>query len=103
MGSDDFYGDEKPARTASVGDFWIDEAPVTTAEFARFVTVTSYKTFAEYAPDPSDYPSMPLEMAQPGSVTLRTAGRTYRPKWQRHVVGFCVRRGLASTHWTRGA
>ena len=34
MGSDDFYPDERPVRTAEVGDFWIDETPVTNAQFA---------------------------------------------------------------------
>jgi formylglycine-generating enzyme required for sulfatase activity len=75
MGSERFYPEEAPARPVRVDPFWIDEAPVTNREFARFVAATGHRTLAEIAPDPADYPGMPIEMAQPGSLVFeRTAG-----------------------------
>ena len=56
MGSDDHYVEERPARRAVVDGFWIDPCPVTNRQFARFVAATDYVTFAEYPPDPNDYP-----------------------------------------------
>jgi len=75
MGSDRFYPEEAPTRKVSVASFWIDQAPVTNDEFARFVAATGYRTVAEVAPDPTKYPGMPQEMAQPGSLVFeRTSG-----------------------------
>jgi formylglycine-generating enzyme len=70
MGSDRFYPEERPRRRVRVDPFWIDETPVTNAEFARFVASTGYRTFAEAAPDPADYPGMPAEMAHAGSLVF---------------------------------
>jgi sulfatase modifying factor 1 len=75
MGSQHFYPEEAPVRPVRVDSFWIDEAPVTNRDFALFVAATCHRTLAEIAPDPADYPGMPIEMAQPGSLVFeRTAG-----------------------------
>jgi formylglycine-generating enzyme required for sulfatase activity len=75
MGSDVHYPEEAPARRATVGDFWIDEHPVTNRQFQAFVEATGYTTFAEIAPDPRNYPGMPLEMTRAGSaVFTRSTG-----------------------------
>lgn len=75
MGSDRFYPEERPVREVQVDSFWIDEVPVTNAAFARFVEATGYRTFAEIAPDPRDYPGMSPDLAQPGSLLFeRTRG-----------------------------
>jgi formylglycine-generating enzyme required for sulfatase activity len=75
MGSDRFYPEETPRRRARVDGFWIDETPVTNAEFRAFVDATGYRTWAESAPDPADYPGMPAEMAHAGSLVFeKTAG-----------------------------
>lgn len=75
MGSDRFYPEEAPVRRVHVDGFWIDAAPVTNRDFARFVEATGYRSFAEIAPDPADYPGMPPEMARAGSLVFqRTAG-----------------------------
>jgi formylglycine-generating enzyme required for sulfatase activity len=75
MGSQRFYPEEAPVRAVRVDPFWIDEAPVTNRDFARFVAATGHRTLAETAPDPADYPGMPIEMAQPGSLVFEpTAG-----------------------------
>jgi formylglycine-generating enzyme required for sulfatase activity len=70
MGSNRFYPEEKPTRKVRVDAFWIDYAPVTNREFSAFVAATGRVTFAEIAPDPRDYPGMPPELAQPGSLVF---------------------------------
>ena len=70
MGTDRFYPEEGPPQRVSVDSFWIDETPVTNREFARFVAATGYVTQAEIAPDPAQYPGMPADMAQPGSLVF---------------------------------
>ena len=75
MGSQRFYPEEAPVRAVRVDQFWIDETPVTNREFARFVAATGHRTLAEIAADPADYPGMPIDMAQPGSLVFEpTAG-----------------------------
>ena len=87
MGSERFYPEERPRREVRVGSFWIDETPVTNAQFRRFVEATGHVSFAEIAPDPRDYPGMPPELAQPGSLVFTpTSGpvdlRDYRQWWR---------------------
>lgn len=75
MGSETYYPEERPLRRVRVDSFWIDETPVTNREFARFVEATGYRTVAETAPDPQDYPGMLPEYAQPGSLVFtKTSG-----------------------------
>ena len=87
MGSDRFYPEEAPVRKVRVDSFWIDEAPVTNRGFARFVEATGYRTVAEIAPDPRDYPGMDPDMAKAGSLLFhRTSGPVdlydYSQWWQ---------------------
>lgn len=70
MGSERFYPEERPRRRVRVDAFWIDETPVTNRQFAKFVAATGYRTLAEIAPDPADYPGMPPEMAKAGSLVF---------------------------------
>lgn len=70
MGSERFYPEEAPLRRVSVGGFWMDVTPVTNRQFAAFVIATGHVTTAEIAPDPKQYPGMPLEMASPGSLVF---------------------------------
>lgn len=70
MGSDSFYPEEAPVREVRVDRFRIDTHPVTNRQFARFVAATGHRTLAEIAPDPRDYPGMPLDMAKPGSLVF---------------------------------
>ncbi|WP_220476849.1 formylglycine-generating enzyme family protein [Massilia cavernae] len=91
MGADDFYPEEAPRRRARVGDFWIDETPVTNREFARFVDATGHKTFAEFAPDPVDYPGMLPEMGRAGSIVFVPPDSPVDlggpPVWWKFIVG----------------
>ncbi|MFT4025774.1 MAG: formylglycine-generating enzyme family protein [Novosphingobium sp.] len=70
MGAEGFYPEEAPVRRVRVDAFRIDETPVTNAQFARFVAATGHVTFAEVPPDPKDYPGMPPELAQAGSLVF---------------------------------
>jgi sulfatase modifying factor 1 len=87
MGSERYYPEERPVRTVRVDGFWMDEAPVTNRAFARFVEATGHRTLAEIAPDPADYPGMPPEFAQPGSLLFMPAAtpvdlQDFRQWWQ---------------------
>jgi formylglycine-generating enzyme required for sulfatase activity len=75
MGSDRFYPEERPVREVAVGAFSIDRHPVTVAEFRRFVKATGHVTWAEQAPEASDYPGADPAELVPGSLVFRqTAG-----------------------------
>lgn len=91
MGSEAFYEDERPVRQVAVDDFWIDETPVTNAQFAAFAAETGYVTTAEIPPDPADYPGMPAEMAQPGSIVFVPPAHAVdvrgQPVWWQFVFG----------------
>ena len=91
MGSDCFYPEESPRRNVQVDTFWIDEAPVTNRQFAAFVEATGYRTVAEIAPDPADYPGMDPSLAQPGSLVFeQTPGPVWLDdpsQWWRFVIG----------------
>ena len=91
MGSNRFYAEEAPVRRVSVNPFWIDTRPVTNAEFAEFVGATGYRTLAEIAPDPAEYPGMDPTLAGPGSLVFTMTDRpvdTRDPsQWWRWVPG----------------
>ncbi len=98
MGAEGFYPDEAPRRPAHVGDFWIDETPVTNRQFGRFVDATGHKTFAEFAPDPADYPGMLPGMDRAGSIVfVPPAGSVDlrgTPTWWQFIFGACWRTPL---------
>ncbi|MBA2125880.1 gliding motility-associated lipoprotein GldK [Hyphomicrobium methylovorum] len=72
MGSNHHYPEEAPAHRVSVDSFWIDQTPVTNAEFARFVEETNYVSFAEKAPNASDYPGALPHMLKAGSLVFNS-------------------------------
>lgn len=90
MGSDDHYPEERPSRRVAVDAFLIDQVPVTVSAFARFVEATGHVTLAEIAPDRRDYPGMPPELAEAGSIVFRPPGRLTGPghlQWWDFVIG----------------
>lgn len=56
MRSHRHYPEEAPVREVTVSGFWIDQFVVTNRNFAAFVAATGYRTVAERAPNPADYP-----------------------------------------------
>jgi formylglycine-generating enzyme required for sulfatase activity len=84
MGSDRFYPEEGPVRTAAVGDLWVDEHPVTNAAFRRFVKETGHVTVAERAPDPKDFSGADSAGLVPGSLVFTpTSGPVPLDDWTR--------------------
>src|SRR3954454_19670668 len=73
MGSDRFYPEEGPIRTAVVPELEVDEHPVTNAAFRRFVKATGHVTSAELPPDPARFPGPAPADLVPGSLVFRRA------------------------------
>jgi formylglycine-generating enzyme required for sulfatase activity len=91
MGSVDGYPEEAPVRTVSVAPFLLDSTPVTNAQFAAFVDATGYVTFAERAPNSSDYPGISDDLRAPGSIVFVSpqpgSGPLSAELWWRYVLG----------------
>jgi formylglycine-generating enzyme len=86
MGSTQFYPEEAPVHTATVGAYAVERHPVTNAQFAEFVADTGYVTVAEQTPDPALYPGAAPQDLVPGSLVFRpTSGpvdlRDWRQWW----------------------
>ena len=86
MGSTQFYPEEAPVHTATVGAFAVERHPVTNAQFAEFVADTGYVTVAEQPLDPALYPGAAPEDLVPGALVFRpTSGpvdlRDWRQWW----------------------
>ncbi|MEO6809429.1 MAG: formylglycine-generating enzyme family protein [Isosphaeraceae bacterium] len=69
MGSNEI-DDAHPVHTVQLTGFWMDRTEVTNAQFARFADASGYKTVAERAPDPKDFPGAPPEMLVAGSIVF---------------------------------
>jgi formylglycine-generating enzyme required for sulfatase activity len=71
----------------TVDGFWIDVTPVTNRQFKEFVRATGYKTTAEVAPDPKNYPGAQPHMLYAGSLVFSPPGhavdlRDWSQWWQ---------------------
>lgn len=71
MGSELFYPEERPVRTAVTGGFWMDRAPVTNALFRRFVEETGHVTSAERGADPAGNPAIDASLFVPGGLVFQ--------------------------------
>lgn len=71
MGSDEpEFPDAKPVHAVTVDGFWMDEHEVTYGQYAAFVKTTGYKTVAERALNPTDFPGVPADKLVPGSAVF---------------------------------
>ncbi len=70
MGAAAVRPDDSPLRDETVGAFWIDRTDVTNAQFARFATVTGYRTLAERGLDAAEYPGLSAEARRPASLVF---------------------------------
>jgi sulfatase modifying factor 1 len=106
MGSDRHYPEEAPVHRVTVSSFWIDRTPVTNRDFRRFVEATGYRTVAEIAPDPKDYPGALPHMLKPGSLVFTPPGRPVDlhdwSQWWRFEFGASWRRPYGRGHSKRG-
>ncbi len=87
MGSTQFYPEEAPVHTVTVGAFAMERHPVTNAQFAEFVAATGYVTVAEQSPDPAQYPGASPQDLVPGALVFRPTGgpvdlRDWRQWWE---------------------
>jgi sulfatase modifying factor 1 len=71
MGSNHHYPEEAPVHAMRVDGFHIDPFAVTNRQFAAFVGATGYRTVAERALDPTDYPGASVDMLKPGALVFR--------------------------------
>ncbi|GIW81621.1 MAG: hypothetical protein KatS3mg105_3428 [Gemmatales bacterium] len=67
---DEPFPHSRPVHKVELDGFWIDQFEVTNAEFARFVEATGYKTVAERAPDPKQYPNADKSLLVPFSFVF---------------------------------
>ena len=101
MGSEEFYAEEGPIRSVTVGPFAIDRHPVTVKEFRRFVTETGHVTDAERAPDPALYPDADPELLVPGSLVFQRTAGPVSLQDSAHLVALRPRRLLARARGPR--
>ncbi len=84
MGSTQFYPEEAPAHTATVGAFAVERHPVTNTQFAEFVADTGYVTIAERPLEPELYPGVAPADLLPGALVFRaSAGPVDLRDWRR--------------------
>jgi len=83
--------DAQPIHRVSVDGFWMDSTEVTNGQFAAFVDATGYRTIAERAPDPAEFPGVPRELLVPGSTVFTPTDRPVdlgdAMQWWRYVPG----------------
>ncbi len=83
--------DALPVTRVRVDGFWADKTEVTNAQFAKFVAETGYKTIAEIAPTPEEFPGVPLENLVAGSIVFtpskNVANLDNHLQWWSYVPG----------------
>lgn len=91
MGDDRFYPEEGPPRERQVKGFRISRFEVTNRQFARFVEATGYVTEAERFRSQEDFPDLPAEYRQPGSMVFTPPENVHAAgspaQWWRFVPG----------------
>lgn len=77
MGTNDAdFPDAHPVHQVTLKAFWMDDHEVTNAEFQKFVNATHYITVAEKAPDPKDFPGVPVADLVAGSSVFTPPSQT---------------------------
>jgi formylglycine-generating enzyme required for sulfatase activity len=84
--------EEQSAANVTVERFCIDKYEVTNAQFAEFVKATGYVTVAERPLSPEQFPDLPEDQRQPGSLVFQKA----KPNLKAVPV-------LSWWHWEPGA
>ena len=91
MGEDRIYREETEIHQVTVSPFAISRTEITNAQFREFVEETGYVTSVEKPLDPADYPGVPEELLQPGSMVFaQPAGAVDMGdigNWWRYVAG----------------
>ncbi len=72
IGSDDpGFVEERSAEDVKISSFCIDKYEITNAKFAEFVKATGYVTVAERPLSKEQFPDLPDEQRQPGSLVFK--------------------------------
>ncbi len=71
--------DDAPVRRVTLPAFRMSATEVTNAQFSAFVRATGYRTVAERAPRPQDYPGVPRRLLVPGSAVFTPPGQVGDP------------------------
>jgi formylglycine-generating enzyme len=83
--------DSQPVHRVYVDGFWMDRTEVTNDQFAAFVAATGYRTIAERAPTPEEFPTAPPENLVAGSIVFTPAAApvplTDHYQWWRYEHG----------------
>ncbi|WP_202949006.1 SUMF1/EgtB/PvdO family nonheme iron enzyme [Thalassospira profundimaris] len=91
MGEDRIYREETEIHQVTVSPFAISRTEITNAQFREFVEETGYVTSVEKPLDPADYPGVPEELLQPGSMVFaQPAGAVDMGdigNWWRYIAG----------------
>jgi formylglycine-generating enzyme required for sulfatase activity len=91
MGEDRIYQEETKIHQVTVSSFAISRTEVTNAQFRKFVEETGYVTSVEKPLDPADYPGVPKDLLQPGSMVFaQPAGAVDMGdirNWWRYIAG----------------
>lgn len=87
------FPDAAPVHQVHLSAFWIDKTEVSNEQFARFVKATGYKTVAERAPDPKDFPEANANDLVPGSIVFSPPSNAVSMQnayeWWKFVPGAC--------------
>jgi len=92
IGSDSHYPSERSAEDVTVDSFCINKYEITNSEFAQFVKETGYITVAERPLSKEQFPSLPDDQRNPGSLVFHMADKNAKQ------VGY-----LSWWKWTPGA
>ena len=91
MGEDRIYQEETKIHQVTVSSFAISRTEVTNAQFRKFVEETGYVTSVEKPLDPADYPGVPKDLLQPGSMVFAQPAGTVDMgdirNWWRYIAG----------------
>jgi len=101
-GGPDPMADARPIHRVRLDGYWMDVRTVTNGQFAAFVADTGYRTVAERAPRPEDFPGAPPENLVAGSIVFTPPpqavplrdGPAAHLRWWAYVPGACWRQPL---------